>query len=71
MRELDIPALRDACEDVILARRPDATERLIALADGRADQRHEHEPEEPCENARHGPDRGTDDSLPARPGPLG
>ncbi|WP_170004972.1 methionine synthase [Pseudopontixanthobacter vadosimaris] len=27
------PALRDACEDVILARRPDATERLIALAE--------------------------------------
>jgi len=26
-------ALRDACEDVILARRPDATERLIALAE--------------------------------------
>ena len=27
------PALREACEDVILARRPDATERLIALAE--------------------------------------
>ncbi|MFC4294292.1 methionine synthase [Novosphingobium tardum] len=27
------PVLRDACEDVILARRPDATERLIALAE--------------------------------------
>ena len=27
------PALRDACEDVILARRPDATERLIAMAE--------------------------------------
>ena len=27
------PALRDACEDVILARRPDATERLIELAE--------------------------------------
>ncbi len=27
------PALRDACEDVVLARRPDATERLIALAE--------------------------------------
>ena len=27
------PALRDACEDVILARHPDATERLIALAE--------------------------------------
>jgi 5-methyltetrahydrofolate--homocysteine methyltransferase len=27
------PALRDACEDVILCRRPDATERLIALAE--------------------------------------
>ena len=27
------PALRDACEDVILMRRPDATERLIALAE--------------------------------------
>jgi 5-methyltetrahydrofolate--homocysteine methyltransferase len=36
--ELDIydtidPVLRDACEDVILCRRPDATERLIALAE--------------------------------------
>ncbi len=30
--EID-PALREACEDVILARRPDATERLIALAE--------------------------------------
>jgi 5-methyltetrahydrofolate--homocysteine methyltransferase len=27
------PALRDACEDVILARRPDATERLITMAE--------------------------------------
>src|SRR5688500_495341 len=27
------PVLREACEDVILARRPDATERLIALAE--------------------------------------
>ena len=27
------PALREACEDVVLARRPDATERLIALAE--------------------------------------
>lgn len=27
------PALRDACEDVILARRPDSTERLIDLAE--------------------------------------
>ena len=27
------PALREACEDVILMRRPDATERLIALAE--------------------------------------
>ncbi len=27
------PALRDACEDVILMRRPDATERLIAMAE--------------------------------------
>ncbi len=27
------PALRDACEDVILCRRPDATERLIELAE--------------------------------------
>ncbi|MFN2098872.1 methionine synthase [Altererythrobacter sp. MF3-039] len=27
------PELRDACEDVILCRRPDATERLIALAE--------------------------------------
>ena len=27
------PALREACEDVILARRPDATERLITLAE--------------------------------------
>jgi 5-methyltetrahydrofolate--homocysteine methyltransferase len=27
------PRLRDACEDVILCRRPDATERLIALAE--------------------------------------
>ncbi|MEQ1497541.1 MAG: methionine synthase [Novosphingobium sp.] len=27
------PALRDACEDVILARRDDATERLIAMAE--------------------------------------
>ncbi|NTZ42660.1 methionine synthase [Altererythrobacter sp. SALINAS58] len=27
------PALREACEDVILARHPDATERLIALAE--------------------------------------
>jgi 5-methyltetrahydrofolate--homocysteine methyltransferase len=27
------PRLRDACEDVILARRPDATERLITLAE--------------------------------------
>ncbi|HEY8604768.1 methionine synthase [Tsuneonella suprasediminis] len=27
------PELRDACEDVILMRRPDATERLIALAE--------------------------------------
>src|SRR5687767_2880436 len=27
------PELREACEDVILARRPDATERLIALAE--------------------------------------
>ena len=27
------PTLRDACEDVILARRPDATERLIDLAE--------------------------------------
>ena len=27
------PTLREACEDVILARRPDATERLIALAE--------------------------------------
>ena len=27
------PALREACEDVILARRPDATERLIVLAE--------------------------------------
>lgn len=27
------PALREACEDVILARRPDATERLIDLAE--------------------------------------
>ncbi|AKM11247.1 methionine synthase [Croceicoccus naphthovorans] len=27
------PKLRDACEDVILMRRPDATERLIALAE--------------------------------------
>ena len=27
------PQLRDACEDVILCRRPDATERLIALAE--------------------------------------
>ena len=27
------PALRDACEDVILARRSDATERLIAMAE--------------------------------------
>src|SRR5687767_708045 len=36
--ELDIydtidPVLREACEDVILCRRPDATERLIALAE--------------------------------------
>ncbi len=27
------PALREACEDVVLMRRPDATERLIALAE--------------------------------------
>ena len=27
------PVLREACEDVILARRPDATERLITLAE--------------------------------------
>ncbi len=27
------PELRDACEDVVLARRPDATERLITLAE--------------------------------------
>ncbi len=27
------PTLREACEDVVLARRPDATERLIALAE--------------------------------------
>ncbi|WP_294540119.1 methionine synthase [uncultured Rhodoblastus sp.] len=27
------PALRDACEDVVLDRRPDATERLLALAE--------------------------------------
>ncbi len=32
------PELREACEDVILARRPDATERLIALA-GRVGRR--------------------------------
>src|SRR5688500_18145864 len=36
--ELDVydtidPVLREACEDVILCRRPDATERLIALAE--------------------------------------
>ena len=30
--EID-PTLRDACEDVLLMRRPDATERLIALAE--------------------------------------
>ncbi len=30
--EID-PALREACEDVVLNRRPDATERLLALAD--------------------------------------
>ena len=28
------PALREACEDVVLNRRPDATERLLALAEG-------------------------------------
>ena len=28
------PELREACEDVILNRRPDATERLLALAEG-------------------------------------
>ena len=28
------PQLRDACEDVVLNRRPDATERLLALAEG-------------------------------------
>jgi 5-methyltetrahydrofolate--homocysteine methyltransferase len=28
------PELRDACEDVVLNRRPDATERLLALAEG-------------------------------------
>jgi 5-methyltetrahydrofolate--homocysteine methyltransferase len=28
------PGLRDACEDVVLNRRPDATERLLALAEG-------------------------------------
>src|SRR5690606_10736487 len=27
------PTLREACEDVVLCRRPDATERLIALAE--------------------------------------
>ena len=27
------PALREACEDVVLDRRPDATERLLALAE--------------------------------------
>ena len=42
------PALRDACEDVILARRPDATERLIALAESfkGTDARAEKEAEE-------------------------
>ncbi len=28
------PELREACEDVVLNRRPDATERLLALAEG-------------------------------------
>jgi len=42
------PALRDACEDVILARRPDATERLIAMAESfkGTDARAEKEAEE-------------------------
>jgi 5-methyltetrahydrofolate--homocysteine methyltransferase len=42
------PALRDACEDVILARRPDATDRLIAMAESfrGTDARAEKEAEE-------------------------
>jgi 5-methyltetrahydrofolate--homocysteine methyltransferase len=42
------PALRDACEDVILARRPDATERLITMAESfrGADAKAEKEAEE-------------------------
>jgi 5-methyltetrahydrofolate--homocysteine methyltransferase len=42
------PALREACEDVILMRRPDATERLIALAESYKgqDQAAEKEAEE-------------------------
>ena len=42
------PALRDACEDVILGRRPDATERLIAMAESfrGADAKAEKEAEE-------------------------
>jgi 5-methyltetrahydrofolate--homocysteine methyltransferase len=42
------PVLRDACEDVILMRRPDATERLIALAESfkGKDERAEKEAEE-------------------------
>jgi 5-methyltetrahydrofolate--homocysteine methyltransferase len=42
------PVLREACEDVILMRRPDATERLIALAESfkGKDERAEKEAEE-------------------------
>ncbi len=42
------PVLREACEDVVLARRPDATERLIALAESYrgTDARAEKEAEE-------------------------
>jgi 5-methyltetrahydrofolate--homocysteine methyltransferase len=42
------PVLREACEDVILARRPDATERLIALAESYkgTDEKREKEAEE-------------------------
>jgi len=42
------PVLREACEDVILMRRPDATERLIALAESYKgkDERAEKEAEE-------------------------
>ncbi|WP_427964664.1 methionine synthase [Altererythrobacter sp.] len=39
------PELRDACEDVILCRRPDATERLIALAESYKGKSKEEEKE--------------------------